>query len=83
MLRPLRRQALLVASRLALPIAGALWLVRLGMHVRRLRRAEVVLMPVRAKNFGHIVLAADIARRLFHGRRCLYVVVWEPGGTQN
>lgn len=69
-------------SWLCLPFALCYWfgvLVRLRASIRR---AKVILLPSVTKNFGYTVMIPDTARRIWPGQ-ALYLMSWEPGGTQN
>jgi hypothetical protein len=65
-----------------LPAAMAYWLWVLAGLTRRIRRAKLVILPRMAKNFGYTVITPDTARRLWPGQ-ALYILTWEPYGTQN
>ena len=72
-----------MASIAALPVSIIWWLGQLVRHLSVLRRAEVVILDPHMVNYGVGLIAIDVARRLFRGRKVVYSYVWHPAGTQN
>jgi len=70
-------------SILLLPVSCLWWLGQLLSHVSILRRCEVLILDAHMVNYGNVVMTADLARRMFAGRRIGYGFVWEPGSTVN
>lgn len=66
----------------ALPFALAYWMIMLISMMSGIRRAKYVILPELAKNFGYTIVIPDTVRRLWPGQ-ALYILTWEPGGTQN
>ena len=72
-----------MASIAALPVSVVWWLGQLVRHLSVLRRAEVAILDPHMINYGRTLIALDIARRLFRGRKVVYCFPWHPAGTQN
>ena len=71
------------ASIAALPVSIVWWLGQLVRHLSVLRGAEVVILDSHMVNYGVALIAIDIARRLFPGRKVIYCYLWHPASTQN
>jgi len=50
-------------------------LARLTAHYRVLRKAQVVVVMLHPSGFGHTICGPDVARRLFPGCRCVFIVL--------
>ena len=65
-------------DRAVLPVVMGIALVRLIWHTGLLRRDDViVVMP--EGGFGHTITGPDVSRRLFAGRRCVFIALSEYG----
>jgi putative glycosyltransferase (TIGR04372 family) len=69
MQKQMTRAVLTAFGVLLLPFSGAVFLIRLLANWRRIRRADVVILPDQKLNFGNTVIAADMARRIYMGKR--------------
>jgi len=56
---------------LLLPLSGAVFVARLLINWKRVRRAEVIVIPNQKLNFGNTVIVIDMARRLYAGKKIL------------
>ncbi len=72
-----------MASIAALPVSIAWWLGQLARHLSTLRGAEVVILDPHMVNYGIGLIAIDVSRRIFPGRKVVYFHPWHPAGTQN
>ena len=77
-IRAIKRMVLYGLSWGILPLIVFVMFVSLMARYRAFRKAQVVvIMP--EGGFGHTVQGPDVARRLFSGRRCVFVVLSDYG----
>ena len=69
------------ASIAALPVSIVWWLGQLVRHLSTLREADVVVLDPHMVNYGISLIAMDISRRIFPGRKVVYFHPWHPAGT--
>jgi len=50
------------------------WIMRLIPHIPKMANADEVILMTRPTGFGHSVTGPDIMRRLYKGKRCLFLV---------
>ncbi len=78
------KQALLwCGSVLFLPVSVLCWMFSLMRNRRAFAQSDVVVINWHMVNFGSGLVAIDVARRTLTGRKVVFVLVWEPSGTQN
>jgi putative glycosyltransferase (TIGR04372 family) len=69
-----------VATILALPVSAMVWLMHLLRYASDIRRSDVVVLMTNPPAFAHTIVGPDVARRMFKGRRCLFLVTfWKFG----
>ena len=78
------KQALLrCVSALFLPVSVLCWLFSLMRNRGIFAQSDVIVMDCHMVNFGTGLIALDVARRILADRKAVFVLVWEPSGTQN
>ena len=82
-LTPIKRIILRTASLAALPVSMLWWLGQLTHRLPRFLRADVVILDPHMINYGNDLISQYATRRLFPGRKVIYVMIYEPGSTHN
>jgi len=69
-----------VATILALPVSALVWLMHLLRYMPQIRRSDVVVLMTNPPAFAHTIVGPDVARRMFKGQQCLFLVAfWKFG----
>ena len=69
-----------VATILVLPVSAMVWLMHLLRYVSDIRRSDVVVLMTNPPAFAHTIVGPDVARRMFKGQQCLFLVAfWKFG----
>jgi len=63
-----------VSTILLLPISALWWSALLIRHVAAIREADIVILMTKRMGFSHSVMGPDMARRMYPGKRCLFIV---------
>ena len=63
-----------VAGGILLVFSTLVWTLRLLRHVSTFLKSDVVVLMTSPTSFAHTVLGADTTRRLYPGKRCLFLV---------
>ncbi len=79
----MKRALLWCGSVLFLPVTVLCWLFSLMRNRGIFAQSDVIVMNWHMANFGTSLATLDIARRILADRKAVFVLVWEPSGTQN
>jgi putative glycosyltransferase (TIGR04372 family) len=63
-----------VVSALIIPFSAVAWIVQLIPHIPKMAVADEVILMTNPTGFGHSVMGPDAMRRLYKGKRCLFLV---------
>ncbi|MBT4769948.1 MAG: hypothetical protein HOO00_05415 [Rhodospirillaceae bacterium] len=79
LLKRINRIGMAAVGYLLLPISGAVFIARLLVNWRRIRRAEIIVIPNQKLNFGNTVIVIDMARRIYAGKNILVLFPQDRG----
>ena len=57
-----------------LPVSALSWTLRLVPWFSRIADADVVVLMTKPTGFGHSIIGPDAMRRLYHDKRCLFLI---------